>query len=120
MADGGAGPEAAQVAPWLAALATGVGAVIGAFGLWLANRLLGKAAFQQAMNAGFQVLMERAEALHAEERRSWHEERLSLRGQILNLTQTIASQNAALRRAGIAGLPEVAHPDPIITLEPED
>lgn len=119
LADGAGGQEAAQIAPWLTALATGVGAVIGAFGLWVANRLLGKAAFQQAMNAGFVALMERAEALHAEERRAWHEERLTLHGEIRNLKQTVATLTNSLRRAGVTGLPETEYPDPLIVLPPD-
>lgn len=87
---------------WLAGLAT---ATVGAIGLWLAQRVLGKAAFQTAMNDGFaklndklQVEMDRREkviaAEHlaiAAERIAWSEERTALKGRIRQLEQTVGS-----------------------------
>lgn len=118
MADGGA-HEAAATAAWFTPALALVSAAIGAAGLWLANRMMGKAAFEQAMNSRFQVLMERTEAFHATERASWHEERLHMRGEIVNLKQTVATLTNALRRFGVQGLPETEYPDPLITLPAE-
>jgi hypothetical protein len=105
-----------DLAAWFAPFIGVATAALGALGLWLAQRLLGKAAFQQALTSGFQTLMERAEALHAEERAAWHGERLQLRGEIVNLKQVVATLTDTLRRNGMTGLPEAEHPDPIITL----
>lgn len=44
---------------WLAGL-------LGAFGLWLANRVMGKAAFQTAINEGFSSLLSQVRAENAE------------------------------------------------------
>lgn len=92
---------------WLSGLAT---ATIGAVGLWLAQRVLGKAAFQTAINDGFQKLtselQEERERLHREideerrvfaderrvfsaERISWSEERGQLKGRIRQLEQQV-------------------------------
>lgn len=114
MADGA--HDAATATAWITAAATAIGAMMGALALFLANRLVGKAAFQAAINAGYQGLLDRMEARHADERSQWHEERLQMRGEIVNLKQTLASMNAAMRRAGVEGLPEPEFPDPLITL----
>src|SRR5882757_4059660 len=47
---------------WITALGAAAAAAVGAFGLWLANRMLGKAAFQTAINAGFRGLLEEVNA----------------------------------------------------------
>lgn len=90
------------------AMAGLTGALAGAIGLWLANRLLGKAAFQTAINDGFtkltQELQEERESLRKtlnEERVSWAAERATLQGEIRNLMQTIESLKNALRRHGV-------------------
>lgn len=116
MADGVGGPDAVSV--WTAASAA-VGAALGAFGLWLANRMLGKAAFQSAINDGFKgltdQLQEERTALRAElereresaraelndERLAGARERAQLRGEIINLTQTIEGLKRLLRVHGI-------------------
>lgn len=84
------------------------GAALGAFGLWLANRMLGKAAFQTAINAGFQALTDQLQeervALRKtleEERLAWASERAQFRGEILNLTQALDSLKRLLVRHGI-------------------
>lgn len=105
-----------SIVGWLSGLAT---ATIGAFGLWMAQRVLGKAAFEQAMTTRFQALMASSEAFHAEQRASWHEERLQMRGKIINLEQSVATLTNALRQQGVTGLPETKHPDPIIIVEPD-
>lgn len=83
-------------------------AVFGAFGLWLANRLMGKAAFQTAINNGFQSLLnelqeERAAMAkqHNEERVRAAAEHAELRGEIINLTQVVEGLKSILRRHGI-------------------
>lgn len=105
-----------ELSAWFAPLIGVATAALGAFGLWLAQRMLGKAAFEQAMNARFQVLMDRTDALHKEERAAWQAERLELLGKIVNLQQIVATLTASLRRQGVTGLPEPEYPDPIITL----
>lgn len=110
----------------LAAGLTLAGAALGAFGLWLANRMLGKAAFQTAINAGFKdltdQLQEERKSMFAErtaERLAWASERAQLRGEIINLTQAVESLKALLRRRGI-DVPEMhAPPVDLIILEGE-
>ncbi|HJR83457.1 MAG TPA: hypothetical protein VJ775_05975 [Sphingomicrobium sp.] len=90
---------------WLTGIAT---AGLGAFGLWLANRMLGKAAFQTAINDGFakltKELQHERDALREElkvERLRGEGERASLKGEIRNLMQTIESLKSELRRHGV-------------------
>ena len=104
---GGIGGGAEQ--PGLITVIAGlVGTVMGSVGLWLANRLMGKAAFQTAINAGFaaltQELQEERNALRrelTEARVHWDAERAQLRGEIGNLTATIEGLKELLRRNGI-------------------
>ena len=108
----------------LAAAATAIGAALGAFGLWLANRMLGKAAFQTAINSGFAALTdqlqeERASTLRQlqDERIAWSAERAQMRGEIINLTQAVESLKALLRRNGL-DIPEVHRPAPAFDIIP--
>lgn len=85
-----------------------VGAVVGAFGLWVANRMLGKAAFQTAINSGFKELLDQLQeerrALMAElsaERMANSTERTQMRGEISNLRQVVESLKNVLRANGI-------------------
>lgn len=112
----------------------GLGALIAALGAWLANRLIGKAAWQQSLNTGFEKLVAALQAerlalvedfkherhtletrlaeLEAEyetAKAEAHAERVQLRGEIRNLTQVIRSLESTLRAAGIP-IPE--HPAP--------
>lgn len=94
---------------WIAGLAT---ATVGATGLWLAQRVLGKAAFQTAINDGFAKLTtdlqeERDRLLReiaaertviAAERIAWSEERSQLKGRIRQLEQVVQGLQ---RRLGI-------------------
>ncbi len=96
------------IAPWWAPFLAAGSAVVTGLGLWLANRLLGKAAFQGAINSGFSTLVEqiqeeRALALkqYNDDKLLWAAERAQLRGDILNLTQAVESLKALLRRRGI-------------------
>lgn len=109
---------------FLAAAATAIGAALGAFGLWLANRLLGKAAIQAALNASFKEftdqLQEERTVLLAErtaERLAWASERAQLRGEVINLTQAIESLKSLLRRNGI-DVPEIHRPAPDFDIIP--
>lgn len=118
------GVDASQ-AGFFTAAATAVGAALGACGLWLANRLLGKAAIQAQLNLQFkdftdQLQEERAEMKKAwdAERASWRDEKVAwageraqLRGEIINLTQSIESLKSLLRRNGI-DVPVVHRPAP--------
>jgi len=119
---GGLGMEAGVVEHegWWAAVGGAVTALIGALGVWLAQRVLGKAAFQQAINDGFQKLATELrkdnEALRAElaEKELAHARQAAeLRGQIINLTQANESLKSALRRAGIP-IPEATAPSPSV------
>ena len=110
---------------WLAGLTT---AAVGALGLWLAQRVLGKAAFQTAINDGFAKLMtdlqEERDRLQREitaerqavtaerhavtaERLAWSEERTALKGRIRQLEQQIGSLE---RMLGV---------EPSLTIAPE-
>lgn len=107
MADGGH-TDAIAGAAWFTPVLATLSAVLGAFGLWLANRMLGKAAFQTAINAGFKdltdQLQEERQAMlkeRTEERLAWAAERAQLRGEIINLTQAVESLKNLLRRNGI-------------------
>lgn len=116
--------DALTSAPWFAPIVAVVSATLGAFGLWLANRMLGKAAFQTAINSGFdkltdQLQEERAALLKErnEERVAWAAERAQLRGEIINLTQAVESLKAYLRRNGL-DIPDVYHaPTEMIVVE---
>lgn len=108
MADGGFDVSPGLWAP--------VGAAVGAAGLWLANRLVGKAAVQSALNSGFQTLFtelqeERAllvatlkeERIQSDKDRvAAATERSELRGEIRNLMQTVESLKSLLRRHGVS------------------
>lgn len=92
----------------LTALTAGGSAIMGAFGLWLANRLMGKAAFQSAIGDGFNKLTDQLQEERAELRRQMNEERIraaaehaELRGEIINLTQVVEGLKSILRRHGI-------------------
>ncbi|MBX3482555.1 hypothetical protein [Phenylobacterium sp.] len=117
---------------WLGGLAT---ATVGALGLWLAQRVLGKAAFQTAINDGFAKLtaelQEERDQLKRElaaehdriqaERVTWATDRASMLGEIRNLKQLVQSLKALLRKHGVAipGDPEV-ETDPlagVVTLQ---
>lgn len=111
MADG-VGGEAPGL---ITAVATTGGAMIGGFALWLANRLMGRAAFQTAINDGFAKLVQEVQeerdvakrerdafksALEAE-RIAWAEERAHLQGELRNVMQVVESLKRLLVRAGI-------------------
>lgn len=97
---------------WLSGLAT---ATVGALGLWLAQRVLGKAAFQTAINDGFAKLTAELQeerdqlkrelaAEHARiqaERVTWATDRASMLGEIRNLKQLVQSLKALLRKHGV-------------------
>ncbi len=109
------GLDVSQNGP-LAALVGLLSAGLGAFGLWLANRMLGRAAFQTAINDGFakltQDLQDERDLLRKElvaERVSRAAKEAELHGAILNLTQTVESLKALLRRNGIP-VPEMHQP----------
>lgn len=95
-------------APIWAAITGVIGAGLGAVGLWLASRLMGKAAFQTAINAGFKELTDQLQEERQtyrkaldDERIAWAGERAQLRGEIINLTSTIEGLKRLLRRNGI-------------------
>lgn len=97
---------------WLQGLAT---ATVGAVGLFWAQRVLGKAAFQNAINDGFAKLhaVEESHRVRLElelgalrtafdaAKVQWAAERASLQGEIRNLTQANESLRHHLQRNGI-------------------
>lgn len=98
----------AFMGPVLVALTTGLIA-------WLANRVVGKAAFQQAINTGFKDLLgtiraehqdcqdrlEKLEAKYDAAKVRGVSERAQLRGEIINLSQVVLSLARILRHHGI-------------------
>lgn len=109
------GVDASQTG-MIAAAATALGAAIGSFGLWLANRMLGKAAVQTAINTGFKELLdqiqkerERERLAHASEIVRLEGANAQLRGEVINLTQALESLKAFLRRKGL-DVPETHSP----------
>lgn len=103
---------------WVAGISAAVTAMLGAAGLWLANRLMGKAAFQTAINNGFKALLDEVQEDRAELRRTLEKERAEaaveraqLRGEIRGLTQVIESLKVQLRTHGIP-IPEARKPSP--------
>ncbi len=84
------------------------GAVIGAIGLWLANRLVGKAAMQTAMNHLAEILLKEMKAENAglrkallAERVTAREQQLTMQGEIDNLHQVVESLERVLRDHGV-------------------
>ena len=79
--------------------------VLGVLGVWVANRVLGKAAFQTSINQGFMALLaevrkekdelrelvESERIRHDEERSQWRLEKDQLHGEIRQLQQTLES-----------------------------
>jgi cell division septum initiation protein DivIVA len=99
--------HATGILGWLGGLAT---ATVGAIGLWLAQRVLGKAAFQTAINDGFSKLtadlQEERDRLTKEvaaerqafaaDRLVWSEEKAQLKGRIRQLEQQLESLHRKL------------------------
>jgi hypothetical protein len=97
-------------------------AAVGAFGLWFANRLLGKAAFQEAINNGFSSLLHtlqtERDGLEAEvhalrsdlaKKELQHQiDRDEMRGEIRQLGQMIESLKNHIVRHGLE-LPDEHH-----------
>ncbi|MET3527277.1 hypothetical protein [Phenylobacterium koreense] len=109
------------------ALAGAIGAAFGGVSLWLANRLMGKAAFQQAINSGFSELTKQLREERdffrnqlAEERIAWAAERAEANGKILNLTQSIESLKHLLIRHGIPVPLAHQEPEPFTVIEGSD
>ncbi len=80
--------------------------------------MLGKAAFQTAINSGFKGLLDQLQeeralllAQLAAERLSWSAERAQTRGEIINLTQAVESLKNLLRRKGLE-VPDLHHEAP--------
>lgn len=109
------GVDVSQHGPLAAAIGL-LSAGLGAFGLWLANRMLGKAAFQTAINDGFAKLTTELQQERDTLRKELVDERIAraqkeaeLTGAILNLTQTVESLKSLLRRNGIP-VPDAVQP----------
>lgn len=91
-------------------------AAIGGAGLWLAQRLAGKAAVQAALNSGFDVLYKRQEATikmlegvireertrHAEAVSAMRQEQQELRDHVADLTEGMENMAAEMAKRGIA------------------
>ena len=114
-------------APGFLTAIVGVGsAALGGFSLWLANRLMGKAAFQQAINSGFTELTKQVREERdffrkqlSDERIAWAAERAEFNGKILNLTQSIESLKHLLIRNGIPVPMTHQEPDQFTVIEGE-
>ncbi len=87
-------------------------AVFGGWMVWLAQRVMGKAAFQSAINEGFKGLLGEIQKERAADRVAWDAERARLNGDIANLRSTISGLKAMLRAAGIAIPPDWIPPSP--------
>lgn len=103
-------------------------AALGAVGTWAAQRVLGKAAFQNAITTGFDVLStqlrtdnrELRETLAAQ-RKECAEELAQLRGELVNAQTIINSLANILRRNGLIDIPEARHTSPpMVTLTGDD
>ena len=88
------------------AVAGSIGAVAGGFFLWLAQRLMGRAAIQTAINDGFAKLVddlqaERRALIEELERRDaqWAIERDELKGEIRQLKQLVQSAERPSQRS---------------------
>lgn len=97
-----------DLSAWFAPMIGVATAALGAFGLWLAQRMLGKAAFQTAINSGFEKLTDQLQEERAAMREEMTQERVKsaaveaqLRGEIINLTQVIEGLKNILRENGI-------------------
>ena len=97
-------------------------AVLGALGLWLANRVMGKAAFQTAINQGFEALTnqlqeERKQLLAEIElgRARGCAERAELADKIADLVRTVEGLKALLRAHGI-DVPDTHGPEEIAAM----
>lgn len=126
-ADGGGLSEVPPGA--IAGISTAVGAAIGGIALSLAQRYAGKAAWQQALNAGFKDLLdqvqkerERERQEHEADRLAWRQERIEYRGRITNLELTVRSLKDRMHQGGLLEdvRPDRYSPDPIITLTGDD
>lgn len=120
--------EAIAVPKWLAVMVPVLAAFVTGLVSWAASRLIGKAAFQQAINTGFKDLVDSLRDDHAECHRRLavleenyeaarirgSAERAQLRGEIINLTQIGLSLEKLLRDAGI-DIPERHRYPPILT-----
>ncbi len=100
----------------LGTVLTGVAsAVFGALGLWWANRIMGKAAFQTAINQGFDALtdqlQEECKQLLAEIENG-RAERAELADKTADLVRTVEGLKALLRAHGI-DIPDTHGPDEI-------
>ena len=91
----------------LPALGTLAPGIAGATAVWLASRLVGKAAFQTAINQGFSELTNRLQEernkLHEDflkERRAWAKERAELHLEILEWKRAVENFKALLRMHG--------------------
>lgn len=107
--------ETIALPKWLAFMGPVLVALVTGLIAWLANRVVGKAAFQQAINTGFKGLLDtiRAEHQECQDRLGKLEEkydaaklrgtaeRAQLRGEITNLSQIILSLSRILRLHGI-------------------
>lgn len=118
-----------QFDPGASAAAGMITTAFGAAGLWLAQRMMGKAAFQNAINTGFSSLLDQLQEERATyqaavtslreelkvERAARHDEQIKtaaeiaqLRGDVMNLTQAKLSLEELLRRSGV----EIPRPPP--------
>lgn len=121
--------ETFAIPKWMAVLVPVLVALVTGVVSWAANRVIGKAAFQQAINTGFKSLVDSLREEHAECHRRLQvleekyeasrvrgaAERAQLRGEISNLTQIGLSLEKLLRDAGIP-IPERHNAPPVLSM----
>lgn len=107
MSDGGH-HEALTAAAWFAPAVALASSLMTGVLLFLAQRLVGKAAWQAAVTAANKDLIDQLQeerrdmlAERAAERSGWVAERSRMEGEILDLRQQVESFNAYMRRSGM-------------------
>lgn len=115
-----------EAASWFTPVMTLVGTVFGGILLWAAQRLVGKAAWQQAITAANRDLIDQLQEERADARRSLENykiesaaERAQLRGEIINLTQTVTTMKRWMRENG-HDFPEDRYPPVALVLLSEE
>lgn len=101
---------------------------LGACGMWMANRLMGKAAFRNAIDSGFEKLVDQLQQERSElalmlerERQAWTAERTELVAEIGRLRGEVDCLADYLRQHGItipANTPPVALPSQVFAQNP--
>lgn len=79
----------------------GFAATLGGIGTWAAQRVLGKAAFQDAINTGFSQLLEQEQKARSELRAELATERARCDANMVRLFKIIAALKGSMAKAGL-------------------